>query len=444
LNKALTKKKEPEIKKLTLLDGWSLGTGNMIGATIFVASGLMSSIAGPAASLSFVICAVVTLIIALCYCEMSSAFPRSGGAYIYPRETMGKAGDAVSFLTGWSLYGGQGLGAAVLALTCANYVNAVLELSGAGFTFTPTYFAITLIILFTVSNMIDTRLGNAIQLVSTFAVIGSLIIFVIIGSFNIKSELLVPYMPFGFPAVITAAAIGWSSFGGWSVIPNMSSEFKNPARDVPLSMLLSLITCGITFGIIVIVMNGLLPYAQLGTETAPLAAAAGTVSKYGALIIAFGGIFAATSTLNGLMMTGSRMIYSMGHEGSLPAKLGVVRKKNGVPAIALAVTGIGMVVLAATGMIYVILQMVAFVTAVSWIVSCICVYTLRINRKDVNPPFKTPFYPITPAVAITLSLFMVSRLSAQAIKIGCAWIILGVIFYILFKFTGFKKFCKAD
>ncbi|NYB74678.1 amino acid permease [Sedimentibacter hydroxybenzoicus DSM 7310] len=442
MNNSIANKKESEIKKLTLLDGWSLGTGSMIGATIFVASGLMSSIAGPATSISFIICAAVTLIIALCYCEMSSAFPRSGGAYIYPKETMGKAGDSISFLTGWALYGGQGLGAAVLALTCANYVNAVLELSGAGFTFIPTYFAITLIILFTISNIIDTRLGNAIQLVSTFAVVGALAVFVAMGSFNIKGELLTPFMPNGFPAVITAAAIGWSSFGGWSVIPNMSSEFKNPARDVPLSMLLSLITCGISFGFIVIVMNGLLHYTQLGIEAAPLAAAAATVNKYGALIIAFGGIFAATSTLNGLMMTGSRMIYSMGREGSLPAKLGEVRKKNGVPAVALAVTGIGMLVLAATGMIYVILQMVAFVTAVSWIVSCICVYGLRKNRKDVNPLFKTPLYPITPAVAVVLSLFMISRLSSQAIMIGCAWIIFGFVLYLLFRFTGLKKFCK--
>lgn len=444
MNNIITKEEELNIKKLTLLDGWSLGTGNMIGATIFVASGLMSSIAGPAASISFIICAVVTIIIALSYCEMSSAFPRSGGAYIYPKETMGKLGEPISFLTGWALYGGQGLGAAVLALTCANYFNAVLDLLNTGFTFIPTYFAITIIILFTVSNMIDTRLGNAIQLVSTFAVVGALAIFVIMGLFNIKGELFTPFMPNGFQAVITAAAIGWSSFGGWSVIPNMSSEFKNPARDVPLSMLFSLITCGLLFGFIVVVMNGLLHYTQLGAETAPLAAAAATVNKYGALIIAFGGIFAATSTLNGLMMTGSRMLYSMGYEGSLPAKLGEVRKKNQVPAIALAVTGIGMVVLAATGMIYVILQMVAFVTAISWIVSCICVYALRKNRQDINPSFKVPLYPITPAVAIALSLFMIIRLSVQAIMIGCIWIILGIVLYFLFKFTSLKKFCKGN
>ena len=95
-------------KKLTTLDGWAMGTGAMIGATVFVASGLMAGVAGPASSLSFVIAAAVTLIIASCYCEISSAFPRSGGAYIYPKETMGKAGGVCILSYGMGLLRGAG------------------------------------------------------------------------------------------------------------------------------------------------------------------------------------------------------------------------------------------------------------------------------------------------------------------------------------------------
>ncbi len=206
-------------KKLTTLDGWAMGTGAMIGATVFVASGLMAGVAGPASSLSFVIAAAVTLIIASCYCEISSAFPRSGGAYIYPKETMGKAGESVSFLTGWAFYGGQGLGSAVLALTCAFYVEWTLNLIGVGLPVGTNVFAILTILVFGIANMIDTRLGNAIQLVSTFAVIAALLIFIIWGGANVDRKLLTPFMPKGFGSVLSAATLCWATYGGWSAIP---------------------------------------------------------------------------------------------------------------------------------------------------------------------------------------------------------------------------------
>ena len=98
-------------------------------------------------------------------------------------------------------------------------------------------------------------------------------------------------------------------------------------------MILSLVTCGVTFAVIGLVMNGLMPYEQLALESAPLAAAAATFTAKGALIIALGGIFAAISTLNGLMMSGSRMIYAMGKEGSLPRVLAKVNPKTVIAPI---------------------------------------------------------------------------------------------------------------
>lgn len=435
---------EKRQKKLTTLDGWAMGTGAMIGATVFVASGLMSGVAGPAASLSFIIAAVVTLVIASCYCEISSAFPRSGGAYIYPKETLGKAGDVVSFITGWAFYGGQGLGSAVLALTCAFYVEWTLDLIGVGLPMETNVFAILTILVFGIANMVDTRLGNAIQLVSTFAVIGALLIFIVWGGMNVDKSLLTPFMPKGFGSVLSAATLCWATYGGWSAIPNMSSEFRNPAKDVPRSMILSLVTCGITFGIIGLVMNGLMPYEQLAQESAPLAAAAATFTSKGALIIALGGIFAAISTLNGLMMSGSRMIYAMGKEGSLPSVLGKVNRRSGTPVVALGITMVGMLFLAFSGLVSIILQMVAFVTAFSWIISCLCIFGLRKNRPEIVPAFRVPLYPATPVLAIGLSIFMVTRMEKQAILIGIAWIVMGLILYYLFHRTGLERFCIRE
>jgi len=437
--------KKPIDRKLTVFDGWALGAGVMIGATIFVASGYMSGIAGPAAALSFVLAAFVTMIIAVCYCELSSAFPRSGGAYIYPKETIkGRPGIIISFVTGWAFYGGQGLGSAVVALTCAFYINWTLELVGVINPIPDNIFAMLIIVFFAISNIIDSKFGRLIQSVSTFIVVGALTLFIVLGGVNVDPVLLTPFAPYGFSAVVAAGAIGWAAFGGWSAIPNMSSEFRDPARDVPRSMLLSVAFCSVLFAVVVVVMNGLMPYTQLAVENAPLAAAAATFTRYGAIIIAFGGIFASATTLNGLMMAGSHMLASMGREGSLPHILSKKNERNGTPRIALFTTSIGMLLLASTGLALIILQMVAFVTAFSWIVACLCVYALRINRKDVTSLYRTPLYPVTPIVAVLLALIMMSRMSPIAIMVGCIWIAVGFVLFVLFAHTPLKNLCHND
>ncbi len=432
-----------KVKKLTLLDGWAVGTGAMIGVTIFVVSGKMSGLAGPAAALSFLIAASITVIIALCYSELSSLFPRSGGSYIYPKEVIGgKGGELLSFVSGWLFYGGQGLGPAAVALTLAQYLRWCVELLGGGAVMQDALLAVLLILAFGLINMVDTKFGNFLQLTSTFAVIAVLLVYIVWGGSHVNVSYYTPFMPNGFGPVLTAAAIGWAAFSGWSAIPNMSGDFRNPVRDVPRSMLSSLFTCGVSFGIIILIMNGLLPYTQLGMIDAPMAASFTTFSKYGSLLIAFGGIFAASSTLNGLLMAGSRSLYSMGREGDVPRVCAKQNRINDTPWVAVILTMLGMIVLAATGLIMTIMQMVAFVTVLSWIISCICLIVLRCKYKKVKAPFRTPLYPLTPVLAIALSVYMLTRLSLTAVLIGTGWLVTAFLVYFLFNKTSLKRFCN--
>ena len=434
---------EKKQKGMRVIDGWAVGTGAMIGATIFVVSGAMSGLAGPAACLSFILAAAATILIALCCCEVSSAFPRSGGAYIYPLEAFGEKGKTLSFMTGWAFYGAQGLGSAALASTCAFYLNWVLQLL-FGFEFPAGIFGVVIVIIFGIVNMINSELGNATQLASTFIVLAILVGFAIWGGFNMDTSLITTnFAPNGFAGIAAAAALGWAGFSGWSAIPNMASEFRNPGRDVPRSMIASLITCALLFGIVILVMNGLLPGEQLASESAPLAAAASTFTKYGALFVAFGGVFAAISTLNGLMMAGAHLLAAMGTEGAFP-RIVCKRSKNGTPWIALLITTAGMCLLAATGLVVFIMQMVAFVTACCWIVNIICLFGLRRNRKDITPQIRCPGYPVIPAAAIAFAAYMISRMSGKAVLVGAIWLAIGAVCYFLFNKTGLSRYCYKD
>ncbi len=429
-------------RQLTTLDGWAVGTGAMMGVTIFVVSGQISGIAGPAASLGFLIAAVVVMIVALCYCEVATAFPIAGGAYVFPKMAIGgEAGDFLGFLSGWGLWGGQGLGAAIVSMTCASYITWMIELAGGHNPIPDSVLTYALIIFFAISNMISTGGGRIIQFLSTFIITGIMLLFIFWGGANVDKALLTPFAPNGFGAIFSCAAVCMLSFGAWSTIPAMSEEFKDSARQVPRSILLSLTTCGVIFTIFVYVMNGLMPGTALAESSAPPAEAFTTVTKYGALLIAFGGVFACVSTANGTLMTGARVPFSMSRSGDLPRVICKVNKR-GAPYVAIIFTAAGQIILAATGLLFLIAQMIVFVTAICWFITMICLWYMRRKHPEIIAPFRTPLYPVTLIVAFVALVFMITRLSGTAKLVGTCWILFGAVVYLLFHKTGLKKYCQ--
>lgn len=427
---------------MTTLDGWAIGTGAMMGVAIFVVSGQISGVAGPAACLGFFIAAAIVMVVALCYCEVSAAYPIAGGAYIFPRKAIGgKAGELLSFISGWCLWGGQGLGPCMVSIACASYISFTCQLLGFVNPIPEKTIAIVLVILFGIANMRGSGGGKLLQLVSTLIIAAIMVTFIIWGGLNVKQELLAEFAPKGFSSILSCAAVCIFSFSGWSSIPAMSEEFVNPGKQVPKSIIYSLVTCGLIFTAFVYIMNGLMPGSELAVSSAPPADAFSTVTKYGGLLTAIGGIFACVSTGNGLLMTGARIPYSMSRHGDIPKFLGKVNS-DGIPYVGVILTVVGQLVLVITGAMSIITQMTVFVTSLSWIITIICLVFLREKHKEIKPEFRAPAYPIIVILASAALIFMLTKLNMNAIKIGSYWIAGGVVIYYLFKKTSLKMFCE--
>lgn len=426
--------------KLNSFDGWAIGSGAMIGASIFILSGKMSGAAGPAAALSFIVAAFVVSCIALCFAEVASAYPRSGGAYIYPKEVFrGKFGEYISFISGLAFYGGQGLGASALSLTFAFHLSWSLSILGISTPIPDNTIAIIAIVFFGAINIIDIKFCKIIQYLSTFLVIFAIVLFIVVGGTHFKVENYANFAPFGIKGFFEATTLGWAAFGGWSAIPNIANEFKDPIKDVRNSMLSSLLTCAILFSLIVFVMNGIMSYQELNLSKAPVADAFASISPNGALIVALGGIFAAVSTLNALIMSCSHLICAMSQEGSLPA-LFSLKSTKGIPWVAILVTMAGQIFLASTGLIYFIMQMVFFATGISWIITCICMVYMRIRRKDIVPSFRAPLFPIVPLVAICLPILMLHKYDLKVKFICLGWVIFSTILFLII--DVYKRYYK--
>lgn len=427
--------------KLGAIDGWAIGAGAMMGASIFVVSGTASGVAGPSAALGFLIAALVAMVVAVCYSEIATAFPETGGAYVYPRKVIkGTLGEVMSFTSGWALFGGQGLGSSIVAVITADYLNWTLECLGINNPVPSKVIAFALIVFYAVLNMNNISGGKAFQLITTFVIAGIMVLYCVWGIKYIDTSLYRNFTPYGTGSMFQAAALALMSYGAWSVIPSMGTAFRNPSRDIPLSMLMSLLTCGGLFALFVLVMNGLADPEMLGSSSAPSADAFLLHNRNGALIIAIGGIFACISSSNSHVMTSSRVPFKMSCDGFLPKGLSY-ENANGIPTRAVIFLMVCQLVVCATGTIDLLVQMIVFVTSVSWLITLISALALRVKHPEIDPPFKMPLYPVSLIASFAILVFMMTRFTAKAMIIGCGWIVLGILVYLAFTHTGLKKYC---
>lgn len=430
--------------KIGMWDGWAIGTGAMMGVSIFVVSGQASAVAGPSAAISYLIAALVAMVVAICYSEIATAFPETGGAYVYPRKVInGTPGEFLSFISGWALFGGQGVGSSMVAIYTAEYLKWTFGIFGVDITISSKVIAFMLIVFYAVLNMNNITGGKIFQMVTTVAIAGIMILYCIWGAKYIEPAHLSNFAPGGTKGIFLAAAMALMSYGAWSVIPSMGSAFRNPSKDIPTAMILSLITCGLVFGVFVLVMNGLASPEFLGNSPTPSADAFLLHNKYGAVIIAIGGIFACVSSSNSHVMTSSRLPYKMALDGTLPKFLSY-ENKNGVPTYGVLFLMCCQLIAAATGTLVLLVQMIVFVTSVSWLITLVSGLVLRVKHPEIDPPFKMPGYPFILILAFAILVFMMTRFTIEAMGIGCVWLIIGGSVFFLFTRTKLSRFCEKQ
>ncbi len=312
---------EPEIKfsrELGLLEATTLGVGAMIGAGIFILSGMAAGIAGPAATISYVLCGLMTLFTALSYSELSSSIPLAGGGYTFVHQGLG---GYIAFLNGWALIFGSVVACSLYALGFAEHFNPLLDLL---IKVSPhvKFSAFAIAFLLIAINIKGAKESGKTQNLFTISKVAILIIFIALCIPHVKTSGLKPFAPFGFTGIISATALIYISFFGFELISSASEEIKNPTKTVPRAILLSLFIPMLIYVGVVLVSTGILDYQALGTSAAPLVLIAKKVlGNYGLLFILIGGLLSTTSALNATILAASRQTYAMGRDGYLPGKI---------------------------------------------------------------------------------------------------------------------------
>jgi APA family basic amino acid/polyamine antiporter len=451
-------------KSLSLFQVITLGIGVIVGAGIFVLTGIASGMhAGPAITISFALSGIICICAGLCYAEFSSILHTSGSSYSYTYITFGRFS---AWIVGSISAIGYFLGAVSVAVGWSGYFSDILHNFNLGLPekfALPTgteynvqggvYHAIFDIPAFTISFISTLVLYRGITLssiITSFSVVIKLLVllcFIVIGMFYIDTNNWIPYIPqntgkfgeYGVSGIITGISMVFLAFNGFDSICTSAQEVKNPRKNIPLGIIITIITVTIIYILTSAVMTGLVSYKELNVPQA-LAVA---VDKIGLpwlnYLVKFGAVVGLSSVIIVSQYTVIRMLLIMAEDNLLPNIFARVHSKNKTPHVITLAIGFSMSFIAATTNLQNIVKLSSFFILLTLIIICISTIVMRYTEPKLNRGFRCPLMPVTPAIAIILAIYILSSYPLQVYLNACiALVILTFLYFIKSRFRAHK------
>ena len=424
-----------ELKKtLGLSAALSTVVGMVIGGGVFFKPQAIYSATGGAPGLgmlAWVIAGFITIAAGLTAAEISAAIPKTGGMMVYIKEIYG---DRLGFLTGWMqtvlFFPGT---AAALAVIFAQQVAVLFGQSDQNMTVVLPI-AIIVILFLAVLNTVGSKLGGTIQTIATICKLIPLVIIMIFGFIlgggdnSITTPLVAPGISVGtaLGQVLIAALF---AYDGWINVGAIAGEMKNPGKDLPKAIVGGLSMVMAVYLVINLAYLWVAPASELAQASAPAAVVATKIfGPMGGKFITVGILISVFGGLNGYLLTGPRIPYTLACEGKLPAsKMLAKLNKGGVPSNSTFLIAILACLYALTGQFNLLTDLTVFIIWVFYVLTFIGVFKLRKDQPNLERPYRVPLYPVIPLIAIVGGLFVIVNQLLSATGIAVAGLVVTAI-----------------
>jgi len=447
-----------------ILGPWSLialGVGVIIGAGLFSITGAVAAgYTGPAITLSFAIAALGCCFAGLCYAEFASMIPVAGSAYTYSYATMG---ELVAWIIGWDLVLEYCVAATTVSISWSRYLVVFLEGFGVhlpqaltacpwdgGIVNIPAFVIVVLMSILLIRGTEGSSIFNGIIV---FLKVSVVLVFVVLGWKYIRMENYTPYIPantgtlgeFGFSGILRGAAIVFFAFLGFDAVSTAAQETKNPKRNMPIGILMSLVVCTILYMLFAHVMTGVVHYSAFAGQNgiAPVAIAIdmGQMDASGvirpdypwmnrAIVIAI--LLGYCSVIMVTLLGQSRVFLSMSRDGLLPPLFSHIHEKFRTPARSNFLFMLLVGALAAFVPASVAGEMCSIGTLFAFTLVCAGVLIVRKTMPDAPRSFKTPLVPFVPIAGIITCLVMMLFLPADTWIRLVLWMLIGLDIYVCY------------
>src|ERR1700752_624297 len=417
-----------------------LGVGAIIGTGIFILTGVAAhDRTGPALMLSFVVAGLTCVFAALCYAEFASMVPVAGSAYTYAFATLG---ELFAWIIGWDLVLEYAGGAATVANGWSGYFQSLLPKIGinlpgaiahAPFIYDATQGAfvgtdgiinlpaVIVVAIMTYVLVIGIQESASFNATMVAIKVAAVLFVILVGSFFVNPDNWRPFSPYGWTGInifgnhvagqtdaggqpvgmLAGAAIIFFAYIGFDSVSTHAEEARNPSRDVPIGIMVSLVLCTVLYIAVSAVLTGMVRYDHINID-APVSGAFRQVGlPWAELLVSVGAVAGITSVLLVMMLSQPRIFLAMARDGLLPPGFfAAVHERFRTPWKSTILTGVCVATMAAFLPLRILAELVNFGILLAFVIVCAAVLMMRRIHPEVHRPFRVPFCPITPVLGI--------------------------------------------
>jgi basic amino acid/polyamine antiporter, APA family len=421
------------VLQLTMISvGATLGTG------ILVILGESVPLAGPAIWISFAIAGAAALLSAVSYAEMAGMVPAAGSSYSYTYATMG---EGMAWICGWCLVLEYAVSVAAVAVGAGQYVNEALAVFGlalpdaisqppgdGGVLNVP---AIVIVVLATALLVRGARESAWINTAIVVVKVGILVFFCAVAFTAFNAAHFEPLLPMGAAGVSAAASRVFFSYIGFDAASTAGEEARNPKRDLPRAILLSMLIVTTIYVLVAVAAIGARPWGWFdGTEAALVKILEETTGQpWIALVFAIGAVLAIASIVLTVLYGQTRILLSMSRDGMVPKIFGRVSPRTGTPVAGTLIVGTAVALTAGLVPLGALADATSIGTLFAFALVNVAVIYLRRHRPELTRSFRVPLFPLTPILGAAMCGYLMLNLGADTWVVFGLWMLVGLAVY---------------
>lgn len=403
------------------------GVGTIVGAGIYSVIGAAAGDAGSLLWLSFIFAGIAALLTALSYAELSSMFSQAGAEYEYLKHAF--RSPLLPFMVGFLVLFNAASTAAAVSIAFGGYLRVFFDLPQLATAF-------ILLLACTAINIAGIKQSTWATMTLVCVEVAGLILLIFAGfewgqlerNWDFEGQ-----AGTGPEGVVSAAALIFFVYIGFETIANLSEESHNPTRNIPRSMLLSIVITTIIYILVALATIALVEPSHLASSQSPLTEAGRAVAPWMGDALAIAALFSTASTALITLVGISRLLFSMGRSGVMPKITANVLKGRQTPWVAALVLGFGACLFLLLGDLKAVASMTSLGALLVFIGIHAALISLRYKRPDARRPFCVPLsigkIPVLPVLGILISIIFLTRFQWQTYSVALGILICGLFLY---------------
>ena len=405
------------------------GVGLILGAGIYVLIGEATAFAGNSVWISFLFGTIVAMFAGLSYAELTALFPKAAAEYTFVKHAF--KNNFLAFIIGWLTAITSMITAATVSLGFGGYLAQFVNLP-------ITISAVLLIGGLSIVNFIGIKESTWANTIFAIVTAGGLVLIIFLGmTYETTEQIDYFEMPHGTTGIILAFVLIFFAFIGFEDMANVAEEVKRPKKTIPRAIILSVIITGILYILVSLSVVRVINWEELGQSAAPLAAIAErSLGIQGSIALSAIALFATASTVLITLVAGSRILYGMAHNKSLPLSLGKIHSKTKTPWIAVIGILITSIAFTLIGDIVIVANITVFAVVITFAMINLSVIVLRYTEPNLERSFRVPVnigrFPLLPLFGFGVTIYMAIQFEMEVMLVGFAIMAAGALFYVIF------------